>query len=136
MNDLTAARAFFAQDRYSMEVTGIRIDAVEDHFSRVSLPLEARHKNAFGNVMGGVICTIADFAFAVATNDPEHLTVTVVSQQNFLSPSHGSTLYAECHAVREGRRNCFYQVDVTDDLGTHVALVTFTGAHVTPTAQA
>jgi len=33
-----------------------------------SLTLEAKHKNALGAVMGGVYFTLADFAFAVASN--------------------------------------------------------------------
>ncbi len=124
------ARAFFAGDRYA-HLTGVTLDELTDEYAAASLALRDDHKNAYGGVMGGAIYTLADFAFAVASNfDKEQASVSIVSQANFLSATRGSVLYAEASLLKEGRNNCFYEVKVTDDLGKLIATLTFTGAHV------
>ena len=47
---------------------GAQIDEIGDHSAKVSLIINEHHKNAMGGVMGGVYFTLADFAFAVASN--------------------------------------------------------------------
>ena len=130
MTTLEEARSFFVKDLYASETTGCVIDAVGEKYARCSLTLEARHCNAVGQVMGGVSFTLADFAFAVAANFGQTTTVSVTSTISHLGPVKGTRLIAETRLVKDGKRNCFYEVDVTDDLGTPVALVTITGAHL------
>ena len=43
MNDLEEARAYFANDRYATEATGIVIEEVGEHYARCSLKLDERH---------------------------------------------------------------------------------------------
>lgn len=80
--------------------------------------------------MGGVLFTLADFAFAVAANNSGPLTVTAVSQISFLSAARGSVLTAETRLVKDGKRSCYFQIDITDDLGTLVATVSSSGMHL------
>lgn len=127
---LEEAREYFSNDKYATEVSNAEIIEVGENYSRCQLVLDARHKNARGFVMGGVSFTLADFAFAVATNTTEKGTVTVTSQISFTSAPKGNVLFAECTPVKEGRRNCFYTVRITDDLDTLVAVVNVTGLHV------
>ena len=42
----------------------------------------------------------------------------------------GAILFAEAKLLKDGKRNNFFEVTVTDDLDKHVAIVHFTGAHV------
>lgn len=131
MGDLERARAFFAGDRYATEATGIVIEQVAPRYARCSLQLSGRHRNAVGGVMGGVMYTLADFTFAVATNfDQPAPTVTTVGQICYLSGVKGETLFAESRLLKDGRSTCFYEIKITDELGTDVALVTMTGAHL------
>ena len=130
MTQLEEARRIFSDDCYATCTTGIRIDAVDEHYARCSLPLDGRHRNATGQVMGGVTYTLADFTFAVAANFRQSRTVTLTSQINYLSVVKGDTLIAESRLIKDGRRNCFFEISVTDDLGTPVATVTITGAHL------
>ena len=80
--------------------------------------------------MGGAVYTLCDFAFAVATNSPEHHTVTAVCQISYLSLVKGNVLTAPADMIKDGRRTCFFQVTVTDELGTLVAIANTTGMHV------
>lgn len=130
MTALEEARAFFAKDKYATEITGIVIDEVGEHYAKCSLKLDDRHKNAVGQVMGGVMYTLADFVFAVATNFKQPVTVTVVSQISYLGMVKGDTLIAETRLLKDGKRSCFYEVDIQDNLGNPVAVVATNGAHV------
>lgn len=125
------ARAFFIKDRYAMVTTGIEIEEVGEHYAKCSLKIDDRHKNAVGQVMGGVAYTLADFVFAVATNvSAETPTVTTVSQISYLGVAKGDTLIGESQLLKDGRRNCFYQINITDNLGNAVAVVNTSGAHL------
>ena len=127
---LEETREFFSQDKYATEATGIVIDEIGDNYSKVSLQIKAHHKAAGDHVMGGVFYTIADFSFAVATNTPEHLTVTTNGNISYYSQPKDDKLIAECRCMKEGRRFCFYESTITDGLGNTVAKVNFNGAHI------
>lgn len=130
MRNLEEARAFFQNDRYAMVTTGIQIEAVDDRYAKCSMEIGPHLQNATGHVMGGAIYTLADFVFAVATNTPESVTVTTVSQISYLGTPKGHVLYGESHLLKDGKRNCFYEIRITDDLGTPVAVVSTSGAHL------
>lgn len=127
MTELEQARAFFGNDRYAMATTGIEIDAVGKQYAKCSLKLDDRHKNATGHVMGGVLFTLADFVFAVASNFKQPVTVTVTSQISYLGTPKGDVLFGESKLLKDGRRTCFYEISITDNLGYAVALVTCSG---------
>lgn len=130
MRDLAATKEFFKDDVYATDTTGIVIEAVDDNYAKCSMKLEGRHKNAAGAIQGGAIFTLADFAFAVATNEPGKLTVTLVSQISYLGVAKSDTLYAETRLIKDGKRNCFFEVMVTDSLDNAVAVVSTSGAHL------
>ncbi len=132
MTELEEARQFFSRDRYAMGTTGIEIDAVGDHYAKCSLKLNDGHQNAAGQVMGGVAYTLADFVFAVATNFKQPVTVTTVSQISYLDIPRGDTLIGESRLLKDGRRNCFYEIMITDNLGNDIARVSTSGAHLQP----
>ena len=124
------AREFSANDKYATEASGITIEEVGENHSVCRMPIGPIHKNAVGGVMGGAVYTLCDFAFAVATNSPEHHTVTAVCQISYLSLVKGNVLTAPADMIKDGRRTCFFQVTVTDELGTLVAIANTTGMHV------
>jgi len=130
MTKLEKAREFFAKDKYATEATGIVIEEVGEKYAKCSLKLTDIHKNAVGHVMGGVMFTLADFVFAIATNFEQGITVSVVAQISNLSSPKGDTLYGESRLIKDGKRNCFYEIDITDNLGTPVSTVSITGAHL------
>lgn len=127
MNYVERAREIFCHDVYATGTTGIVIEEVEAGRSLVSLNVDERHLNASGSVMGGVYYTMADFAFAVAANFDRPLTVTLTGSVSYLSAARGKKLVAEARCIKEGRSAAFYEVNVTDDLGTAVARVSLTG---------
>ena len=130
MSKLDEARAFFANYRYATIATGIEIDEIGENYAKCSMRITENHLNAVGHVMGGVAYTLADFVFAVSTNFEKPATVTTVSQISYLSAPKGKILFGESNCLKDGRRNCFYEITITDDLGTKVAVVMTSGAHL------
>lgn len=130
MTELEEAREFFIKDRYAMVTTGIEIEEVGERYAKCSLKLDERHMNATGHVMGGAIYTLADFVFAVATNFKQSVTVTTVSQISYLGAAKGDTLYGESKLLKDGKRTCFYEIHITDNLENAVAVVSTSGSHL------
>lgn len=130
MANLEELRDYFSGDKFATEALGAVIEEVDENYAKVSVQLDARHKNARCEVMGGVYFTLADFAFAVSTNAPGKDTVSTISQISYYRPARGDVLYAESKVVKEGRSLCYYLVEVTDATGKLVASVTMSGMHL------
>ena len=127
MSNIDEAREFFGKDLYASGTTGIEILAAEPGYAKCALKIEDKHKNALGQVMGGVFFVMADYAFAIASNFKQSPTVTQTSQIVYLSALKGTTLYAETEKIRAGRRTCFYKISLYDDTGELCAYVTTSG---------
>lgn len=127
MFTLEEAREYFAKDTYATETTGIVIDEVGENYAKVSCRLDGRHLNARGAVMGGVMFTMADFAFAVASNSGGRAVVSLQNQISYLSAPKGEKLTAEARCIKDGRSTCFYEVTIFDDTGRKAAAVTVSG---------
>lgn len=130
MMTLEEARKYFSEDIYAMETTGIKIDDIGEDFSKCSIDVENRHMAVGNHVMGGAIYTLADFAFAVASNSGDSITFTTSSSITYLSQPKDMKLIAECHCIKDGRKTCYYETKITDGLGNIVACVTSNGMHI------
>ena len=131
MISLEEARQIFSKDLYATELSGCQIDAIGMDYAKCSMKLTEKHRNAYGGIMGGSIYTLADFAFAVASNyNKDYATVSVVGQASFMSATKGTVLFAEAKLLKDGKSNCFFEVTITDDLDKLIAVVSFNGAHV------
>lgn len=134
MTSLThKAQEVFRCDRFATEATGIAIDAVGENYARCVLELDESHRNAMGAVMGGVMFTLADFAFAIAANsrclmeESPLRWVSLGSEIHYLGQTKGSTLIAETECVKQGSSTCVYHITIHDENDKQLATVTTTG---------
>ncbi len=125
--DLNELKEKFIHDLFVADGLGAVIEEASYGYARCSMEIQPRHCNALGIPMGGAVFTLADFAFAVAANQAGRDVVTQASQVTFLKAAQGKHLTAEARQIKDGKRVCFYEVRVTDDLGTEVAFVTVNG---------
>ncbi len=123
---LDEIRERFSQDRFAT-VNGAVIDAVDEGYAQCSMQLTETHRNALGAVMGGAIFTLADFAFAVASNWNKSPQVSLNASINFLGRAKGDKLIARAQKIKEGRTTCYYEVKVSDESGNQVAHMTSGG---------
>ena len=123
---LESAREFFYKDKFAV-MTGVTLDEITEDEAICSLELTDDHKNAYGGVMGGVIFTLADFAFAVLSNQIHQLTVAQQVDIHYLSAPKGDKLIAKATCRKSGRTSSIVNVDISDDLGRDVAQFIGTG---------
>lgn len=122
---LDEVRALFAKDRFA-SLAGCMIEQAGKGRAVCTMPLEERHLNAQGGVMGGAIFTLADFALAVAVNVGQPGTVAVENSIRYLAAPKGSKLIAEAVTDKPGRTLAFVTVTISDDTGRTVAIMTST----------
>lgn len=123
---LDEVRERFSHDRFAT-VNGAVIDEIGEGYAKCSMILNDTHRNALGAVMGGAIFTLADFAFAVASNWNKNPQVSLNASVSFLGKAQGSRLVAEARKLKEGRKTCYYEVMVSDEHGNQVAHMTCNG---------
>ena len=126
MKSIEEIREFFAKDEYA-RAAGAYIEEVGEHYAKCSMPLDARHKNAVGGVMGGVYFTLADFTFAVATNWENPGVVSLNASITFLGAAKGDRLVAEAVCIKEGRTTNCYRIEIRDGQDRLAVIITITG---------
>lgn len=120
------AEKLLGRDHFAAE-NGIALLEFRPGFARARMELSQRHRNGFGAVQGGAIYTLADFAFAAASNAKGRLTVSSSAQVSYFRQPQGSFLTAEAAEVSAGNRLCTYNVDVFDENGALAARCTVNG---------
>ena len=86
------------------------------------MKIEPYHFNAAGTVHGGAIFTLADFAFAVASNSHGTLAMGINTSVSFVKAALKGTLYAEATEQSRNPKLASYSVMITDDDGDVVAI--------------
>jgi acyl-CoA thioesterase len=130
---LTEIRQIFEADKY-MLMTGVIIEEAGPDWCRCSLKVQSEHMNVGGAVQGGAIYTLADSAFAVASNmrhiteKDGKLTVSQSASISYITAGKaGSTLFAQAQKAGGGKRTSVYKIDVTDQDGRLIATMTGNG---------
>ena len=95
------------------EALSIQVLETKDGYAKVSMKVEKIHTNALGFTHGGAIFSLADYAFAQASNFGDNVAVAVQVSINFLKPSiEGDILTAEATRVSDGKTMGLYNVSV------------------------
>ena len=102
---------------------GIELLELREGYSRVSMTVEEHMLNFHGIPHGGVIFSLADAAFAAASNSYGQTAVALNVSISFLAAVPvGARLYAEATEESLGRRTALYRLAVTTEDDTLVAL--------------
>jgi acyl-CoA thioesterase len=112
---------FFERDRFARE-NGIRVVEVRLGFARTEMTVEPRHLNSIGILQGGALFTLADLAFAVASNSHGVLAVACQADVTFFKAVQSGTLTATAEEISRTRRLSTCLVRVTDQSQELVAL--------------
>ena len=124
--DTQALKDFFLHDEFARQ-NGIEIVDIAEDYARTQVRIEPRHLNAGGSVQGGVLFTLADLAFAAATNSHGNLTVTSAANITFIRKANAGIITAEAHELVNHRHLPFCEVRVTDEEGNLLAMFTASG---------
>jgi len=116
------ATAMYARDVAS-HTFDITISIMQAGHCQAQMVVREDMLNTHGTCHGGMIFTLADTAFAYASNSENNATVASAASITFLRPAReGETLMAECIERAREKRNGLYDVTVTGEGGHVVAI--------------
>jgi len=107
-------RRWLAQDRFARRAN-IELVSVSPGQARAKMTLRRHHWNGIGTVMGGAIFTLADFAFAAASNAHGNVAVAINAHISFLKAARTGVLWAEARELSRNFKLASYQVEIRDD---------------------
>ena len=114
-------KRFFENDKFA-ERSGIELLSVSPGQARAKMTLHPHHLNGYGTVQGGAIFTLADFAFAAASNSHGTVAVAINVSITFMKAAKTGALWAEARELSRNLKLGSYTVEVKDDQGELVAL--------------
>ncbi len=101
---------------------GTELKELSTGYAKITMKMKPEYLNFNGVIFGGIIMSLADQAFAYATNSV--FTPNVASQFNIHFVASAGTedeLIAECRVVKAGKRVCISEMTVTNQNGKLIA---------------
>jgi len=115
-------KEFFSKNDLFARHNNIELLEAGEGRALASMKIEPYHFNGAGTVHGGAIFTLADFAFAVASNSHGKLAMGINTSVNFVKAAVRGTLYAEATEQSLNSKLASYSVMITDDDKETVAI--------------
>ncbi len=116
-----------ANDQFALFM-GAQLVSVEEGKALTRLTVDKRHLNGAGVCMGGVMFTLADWAFAAAVNSHDIVTLTTGANMTYISSAkEGDVLTAEAIEVVNHHRLPYAEVRITNQEGKLIAIYTASG---------
>lgn len=118
-------------DRFA-EYIGIEQVFCKDEYWTARLTVTEKHLNGLGVAQGGVIFTLADYAFAMASNTDGRTSTGLQTNVAFISPAPlGSVLAAHIREVSRRKTISIYEIEIRNEQDdTLIALFTGTGFRI------
>jgi len=110
-------------DRFAAHLGMEVVSSGQDH-AKVRLTVGPQFLNGAHMAHGGLIFTVADYAFALAANSGDASGLGINANIQYIKPGQsGDALFAEARLVSRGRRIGAYQISVTNQDGDLLAVV-------------
>lgn len=90
------------------------------------MPVSEKHLNGVNIIQGGALFTLADFAFAAASNSRGRIAVATNANITFFKGISSGMLTAEAKEMNTGKTLSHYSVDIVNEQGTKIAYFTGT----------
>ena len=116
---------FLQGDKFAL-FAGVELLETGNGYAKARMEIKPMHLNGGGVCQGGAIFTLADLAFAAATNSHARLTLSITSNINFFKAESKGFLYAEAQEVFSHKRLANCEVNITNEAGELIA--TFSGS--------
>jgi acyl-CoA thioesterase len=122
---------FFSRDEFARAM-GIELLECASGRARVKMEIGEKHRNSHGTVHGGAIFTLADAAFALASNSQGIPAAAINASISFMNAAREGVLYALAEEVSASPRLATYTILVTDGAGQKIAFFQGTVYRKTP----
>lgn len=118
---MNSLKEFLQRDEF-VKHCGIELVSLAPGHAVTRLKVQPWHLNAVGIVQGGAIFTLADYAFAVASNSHGTVAVGINVGITYMKSANSGTLTAEAQEVAFNPKLASYTVNVTDDGHSLIAI--------------
>lgn len=118
---MKSLKEFLLGDEFA-KLCGIELVSVAPGQAVTRMLVQPRHLNAVGIAQGGAIFTLADYAFAAASNSHGTVAVGVNVSITYLKSVKAGLLTAEAREVDLNPKLASYAVNVTDEAGRLIAI--------------
>jgi acyl-CoA thioesterase len=112
---------FFENDTFARDAGIVLVESSLGK-ARMAMKISARHLNSHHTVHGGAIFTLADTAFAVASNSHGVPAAAINAHISYMKSVSSGTLYADADEFTLNPKLATYTVRVTDENGDNIAL--------------
>lgn len=123
--DMQTIRDFFNSADAFAAHNGMTIVEVREGYARAEMELQPFHLNGAHTVHGGALFTLADFAFAAASNSRGQLALSINSSISIHQGAWTGRLVAEARELSTSPKLASFAVEVRDAAG--VLLASFQG---------
>jgi acyl-CoA thioesterase len=110
----------FERDQFA-RANGMRVVQVRTGFAQTEMTVEPRHLNSVGVLQGGALFTLADLAFAVASNSHGVVALACQADMTWFKAVTSGTLTATAEEIARTRKLSTCVVRITDEAGELVA---------------
>lgn len=107
-------REYFNRDEFA-KLCGMEVVSMSPGHSICRMKIGPQHFNGYGSVQGGAIFTLADLAFAAASNAHGRVAVGINVNITYMKAAKSGTLQAEARELSANPKLATYTVDITDD---------------------
>ena len=129
---------FFKNDRFA-RLSGIKLLEAAPGSAKAEMKITEHHLNAANVVHGGAIFTLADFAFAVASNSHGHIALSINSNIQFIRSASGGKITAYAREISLTKKLGHYSIEVKDENQNTIAVMTgivYRKSEVIPSTEA
>ena len=113
-------QAFVERDAFAKHL-GVEMLEYGHGHARAQMEIRPHHLNSAGILHGGAIFSLADAAFAAASNSHGRLAVAIDASISFFAATESGTLIAEAREVAINAKLATYLIEVKDETGSMVA---------------
>jgi acyl-CoA thioesterase len=112
-------------DRFAAH-NDIRLVSVKKGLAIAEMTVTENHLNGVNIIQGGALFTLADFAFAAASNSHGRIAVATNANISFFKGVTSGKVTAVATELNSGKTLSNYTVEITDESGSKIAFFTGT----------
>lgn len=114
---------FFENDQFAKKI-GVKLLEAGPGFAKAEMKIIDYHLNAVNVVHGGAVFTLADFAFAVASNSHGHIALSINSNIQFIRSTSRGKITAVAKEISLSKKLGHYSIEVQDETQNTIAFMT------------
>lgn len=119
--DMQVAKDFFNRADAFAHHNGMTIIELREGYAKAEMTLQPYHMNGAQTVHGGALFTLADFAFAAASNSRGQLALSINSSISIFKGAKEGRLFAEAREVSHSPKLASFEVGIRNEQGDLLA---------------